>query len=78
VTEIMGEEFEFAGCQPYHQVVMIPNDSPNVFLTPSCISVKRCGGCCLDDSRVCEPISTSDIYVKVRILIEKSCSLVSL
>jgi hypothetical protein len=53
-------------CQPRNTVVPIPPDSnPAVFYWPTCVSVSRCGGCCLHSALACVPTARSNVTVQV-------------
>ncbi|KAF6016488.1 hypothetical protein EB796_025206 [Bugula neritina] len=41
-TSELAATVNHAGCDPYDQVVTIPNDRTNVLLYPSCVVLKQC------------------------------------
>lgn len=54
-----------AACNPYDQVIEIPNSKPNVLLYPSCVVLKQCGGCCGHPDLMCKPTETAVKKVQV-------------
>ncbi|ELU02884.1 hypothetical protein CAPTEDRAFT_220370 [Capitella teleta] len=55
-----------AGCQPKDVTVTLPSDpDPSVLYYPSCVTAKRCGGCCMQDQHECGPTRVSKINNKV-------------
>ena len=54
-----------ANCNPYDQVIEIPNDKPNVLLYPSCVRLKQCGGCCGHPDLMCKPTQTKTQTLQV-------------
>lgn len=55
-------------CQPREVLVDIfqeyPEDTEHTYL-PSCVVLKRCGGCCSDEAMECAPTETRNITLQV-------------
>ena len=68
MTELIAQQIPAAFCQPYDQVIELPNKKSNVDLFPSCIVIKQCGGCCGRDW-TCRPTETKDVLVEVSLYI---------
>jgi len=64
-TSELAATVNHAGCDPYDQVVTIPNDRTNVLLYPSCVVLKQCGGCCGHPSLACKPTTKKEKIIQV-------------
>lgn len=55
-------------CQPREVLVDIfqeyPEDTEHLY-SPSCVVVKRCGGCCNDEAMECVPTETRNVTLQV-------------
>ncbi|XP_067950162.1 platelet-derived growth factor C-like [Watersipora subatra] len=65
LPELTAMDYPAAKCAPYDQVITLPNDKTNVLLSPSCIVIKQCGGCCGVVGTSCRPTKTEPRLVKV-------------
>ncbi|KAF4788556.1 placenta growth factor isoform X1 [Turdus rufiventris] len=55
-------------CRPLEQLVDVITEFPNeveYIFTPSCVSLKRCGGCCGDEGLRCVPVETSTVTMQL-------------
>ncbi|XP_054709599.1 platelet-derived growth factor subunit A-like [Uloborus diversus] len=58
-----------ANCQTEDQIVELEKpDDPSLILWPSCVRVKRCGGCCTSTMLTCQPTNTTVVNVTVMLL----------
>lgn len=56
-------------CKPRETLVQVEHEFPEVMHTgvvPSCVSVQRCGGCCLDEAMVCVSVAKHTTMMQVR------------
>ncbi|XP_062974547.1 placenta growth factor [Elgaria multicarinata webbii] len=55
-------------CQPLEKLVSImseyPSEVEHVF-SPSCVSLRRCSGCCSDEKLQCVPTETANVTMQV-------------
>lgn len=68
-TDAGDEVFNGDICLPVNKTVHVPANyttSPNILIVPVCVFVERCGGCCLSDSRVCEPTETEPVEYQLK------------
>ncbi|XP_015915884.1 platelet-derived growth factor subunit A [Parasteatoda tepidariorum] len=55
-----------AACQPEDQIVELEKpERSDVMYWPSCVRVRRCGGCCTSKMLSCNPVATSTISIAV-------------
>uniref|UniRef100_A0A8D0FE26 Platelet-derived growth factor (PDGF) family profile domain-containing protein n=1 Tax=Strix occidentalis caurina TaxID=311401 RepID=A0A8D0FE26_STROC len=55
-------------CRPLEQLVDVITEFPNeveYIFRPSCVSLRRCGGCCGDEGLRCVPVETSTVTMQV-------------
>lgn len=66
-------------CQPRDTLVDIfqeyPEDTDHTYV-PSCVVLKRCGGCCSDEAMECFPTETRNISLQVRYFQNSSVELI--
>lgn len=64
ITEVMTRSM----CQPREMLVDIfqeyPEDTEHTYI-PSCVVLKRCGGCCSDEAMECVPTETHNVTLQV-------------
>lgn len=57
-----------SSCQPLEKLVSVvseyPHEVEHVF-KPSCVSLRRCCGCCRDEALQCVPVETANITMEV-------------
>jgi PDGF/VEGF domain len=56
-------------CQPIDTLIsLIPENErdPTVFYFPSCVVVKKCGGCCAHSGTICSPLDEVERQVTVK------------
>lgn len=60
--------YERSLCQPREVLVEVfqayPEDTLHIY-TPSCVVLKRCGGCCNDESVECAPTRSRNVTLQV-------------
>ncbi|XP_025907648.1 placenta growth factor [Nothoprocta perdicaria] len=62
------EVFKSSYCQPFLTTVDVyseyPDEASSVF-KPSCVAVRRCGGCCGDARKFCAPVEMEMVTMKL-------------
>ncbi|XP_074766078.1 placenta growth factor isoform X4 [Athene noctua] len=54
-------------CRPLEQLVDVITEFPNeveYIFRPSCVSLRRCGGCCGDEGLRCVPVETNTVTMQ--------------
>ncbi|XP_042296491.1 vascular endothelial growth factor B isoform X2 [Sceloporus undulatus] len=57
-----------SSCQPKETMVSVMSEHPymvNHIVMPSCVALKRCAGCCADESLECMPTQTRELVMEV-------------
>lgn len=63
--EVLNKSF----CRPIEQHVNVETEFPGGvedFYIPHCVSLFRCSGCCIDETRECYPVVERNITLEVR------------
>ncbi|KAK7131020.1 hypothetical protein R3I94_016227 [Phoxinus phoxinus] len=56
-------------CKPRETLVKVEHEFPEVMdkgVVPSCVSVQRCGGCCLDEAMVCVSVTNHTTMMQLK------------
>ncbi|XP_073410697.1 vascular endothelial growth factor A-like isoform X2 [Dendrobates tinctorius] len=67
--------FNMSKCQPRWVLLNLLNEFPqfsDFLFKPSCVSVQRCAGCCLDEAQSCFPLQSHIIKMEVQVHKSKS------
>ncbi|KAG7508456.1 vascular endothelial growth factor A-like [Solea senegalensis] len=56
--------FKKSICQPMEQLMDVEQELGSIY-KPSCVSLRRCSGCCLDEAMECHPTLERNITLQV-------------